>query len=183
MTGVQTCALPISSDLELEEIVLDGTNGNISSDPLFVDPEHEDYHLQQGSPCINAGHPDPSFNDPDGSRADMGAFYYSSGTSVHSQKEFLLPDKYHLAQNYPNPFNPATTIEYQLPKDTHVTLRIFNIAGELVKILIEEKQSAGYHKIQWDGRDENGNSVAGGLYLYYLKADGFSHSNKMVLIR
>jgi len=172
-----------ASDFELEEIVLDGTNGNISSDPLFVDPEHGDYHLQQDSPCINAGPPDPSFNDPDGSRADMGAFYYTSGTFVHSQKGSLLPDKYHLAQNYPNPFNPVTTIEYQLPKDSHVIIRIFNITGELVKILIEEEQTAGYHKIQWNGRNENGNSVAGGLYLYHLKADAFSHSNKMIIIR
>jgi len=93
------------------------------------------------------------------------------------------PTRFYLAQNYPNPFNPATTIEYQLPHDTQVSLRIFNITGELVKCLKEEKQSAGYHKMQWDGRDENGNSVAGGLYLYHLKADGFSHSNKMVLIR
>ena len=161
----------------------DPGTGNISTDPLFVDAEHGDYHLQEGSPCINAGHPDPSFNDPDGSRADMGAFYYTSITFVHSPKESLQPNKYHLAQNYPNPFNPVTTIEYQLPIDTQVTLRIFNIAGELVKILIEEKQSAGYHKIQWNGKDENGNSVAGGLYLLSLESDGFSQSNKMVLIR
>jgi hypothetical protein len=161
----------------------DPGTGNISSDPLFVDPEHEDYHLQQGSPCINAGHPDPSFNDPDGSRADMGAFYYSSGTSVHSQEESALPHNYHLGQNYPNPFNPVTTIEYQLPKDTYVTLRIFNITGELVKTIKNERQSAGYYKIQWNGRDENGKSIAGGLYLYHLKADGFSQSNKMILIR
>ncbi len=98
-------------------------------------------------------------------------------------KDPSQPGKFHLAQNYPNPFNNVTTIEYQLPKDTQVTLRIFNIAGEFVKTLIEEKQTAYYYKIQWDGRDENGNSVAGGLYLYYLKADGFSQSNKMVLIR
>ncbi len=161
----------------------DPGTGNISANPLFVDPEHGDYHIQQGSPCINAGHPDPTLNDPDGSRADMGAFYFSSGTSVHSQKESTLPEKYYLAQNYPNPFNPVTTIEYQLPQHTHVTLKIFNIVGELVKTLIEEKQSAGYHKIQWNGRNENGNPVAGGLYLYQFKADGFSKSNKMVLIR
>jgi hypothetical protein len=161
----------------------DPGTGNISSDPLFVDSEHGDYHLQEGSPCINAGHPDPSFNDPDGSRADMGAFYYTSGTFVRSPKESLQPDKYQLAQNYPNPFNPVTAINYQLPKDSNVILRIFNINGQLVKTLIEEKQSAGYYKIQWDSRDENGNSVVGGLYLYQLKAEGFSQSYKMVLIR
>ena len=88
-----------------------------------------------------------------------------------------------LSQNYPNPFNPVTTIEYQLPTDAYVTLRIFNITGELVETLIEEQQIAGYHKIQWNGRDETDNTVAGGLYLYHLRADGFSQSNKMVLIR
>jgi flagellar hook assembly protein FlgD len=55
--------------------------------------------------------------------------------------------------------------------------------GELVKICLEGKQSSGYHNIQWDGRDENGNSVPAGVYLYRLKSDGFSQSNKMILIR
>ena len=103
-------------------------------------------------------------------------------TSV-GENETISPQSYVLKQNYPNPFNPVTTIEYQLLKDSHVSLMIFNITGDLVKTLIEEKQSAGYHKIQWNGKDENDNSVAGGLYLCQLKADGFSQSNKMVLIK
>jgi hypothetical protein len=94
-----------------------------------------------------------------------------------------LPKQYCLKQNYPNPFNPSTNIEYQLPKDSYVTLRVFNIKGELVKTCIEEKQSTGYYKIQWSGRDENDNSVVGGLYIYQLKAADFSQSNKMVLIK
>ncbi len=94
-----------------------------------------------------------------------------------------VPVSFRLSQNYPNPFNPVTTITYQLPKDSNVFLRIFNITGEMVKILVEEKQNAGSYKIQWNGRDEKGNSVSGGLYLYQLKVDDFSQSNKMLFIR
>jgi hypothetical protein len=92
-------------------------------------------------------------------------------------------DGFLLSDCYPNPFNPVTTIEYQLPHDAFVALRIFAVTGELVKTIIEEKQMAGYHHIQWNGRDEDGNSVAGGLYFYHLKAGGFSLSKKMVLVR
>lgn len=102
-------------------------------------------------------------------------------SSVPTSKE--LPREFGIYQNYPNPFNPLTTIEYHLPKDTYVTLRIFNIRGELVKTLKDERQSVGYYKIQWDGSDENGNPVSAGLYLYHLKADGFVQLKKMVLIR
>jgi hypothetical protein len=157
--------------------------GNISSDPLFFDSEHGNYHLQQGSPCIDKGHPDPIYNDPDETRADMGAFYYSYGTSVPSQKESVLPENYHLSQNYPNPFNPVTTIEYQLPKSSEVVLRIYDITGRLVNTLISKQQPAGYYKIQWYGRDEKDNSVVGGLYLIKIIADHFTLSKKMVLIR
>ena len=103
-------------------------------------------------------------------------------TSVDENKG-IFPQSYVLKQNYPNPFNPVTTIEYQLPKDSYVTLRVFNIRGELVKTCIEEKQSSGGYKTQWNGIDENGNSVASGLYLYQLKADDFSQLNKMILVR
>ena len=67
--------------------------------------------------------------------------------------------------------------------DTHVNLSIFNIKGDFVKTLKDDRQSAGYHKIQWNGTDANDNSVAGGLYLYQLNAGGYSQTKKMVLIR
>ncbi len=165
-----------ASDLELQRIVLDGTNGNISSDPLFIDPEHEDYHLQQGSPCINAGHPDPSFNDPDGSRADMGALYYAPGTFVHSQKGSLLPDKYHLAQNYPNPFNPSTRIKYNLHKVSNVRLQIYSLSGQAIETLVDGFQTAGDHEITWQPK-----GLSSGIYFYRLQAGEYSETKKLIL--
>lgn len=92
-------------------------------------------------------------------------------------------DGFLLSDCHPNPFNPVTTIEYQLPHDTFVTLKIYTVLGGLVKTMIEEKQSTGHHAIQWNGRDEYGDSVAGGLYFYHFKAGDFSQSRKMVLVR
>ena len=90
-----------------------------------------------------------------------------------SDKEKLIPEHYYLSQNYPNPFNPETTIEYQLPKPSKVSL----------KILIDGKQKAGHQSINWDGRNNFGRDVASGIYTYHLKTDEFVKSRKMILIR
>ena len=161
----------------------DPGEGNIHSNPTFVDPDNGDYHLTETSPCIDAGYPDEAFNDPDGSRADMGAFYCATGSRVGDERSGLLPDKYHLGCNFPNPFNSQTVIEYQLPKDTRIRLEIFNIRGELIKVLKHELEPAGVYQIIWDGRDEYGKTVAGGLYVYRLNAGGFSKTEKMILLK
>ncbi|MEE4310233.1 MAG: kelch repeat-containing protein [candidate division KSB1 bacterium] len=118
----------------------------------------------------------------DGSMIEGAAWVHvGSGTTVG--KNNMVPHAFMLGQNYPNPFNPVTNIDYQLPADSDITLQIVDIRGMVVLTLINERQSAGYHKIKWDGRDANGNPVAGGLYLYHLKGDGFSQTKKMILIK
>src|SRR3990170_2276974 len=82
-----------------------------------------------------------------------------------------LPSKFELTQNYPNPFNAATSIQFNLPQSSKVKLEIFNILGQKVKTLVNEKLSAGYKKVTWDGTDEKGNNVASGVYFYFLNAD------------
>lgn len=93
------------------------------------------------------------------------------------------PAGFLLSHNFPNPFNPATTIAFHLPETADISLKIFDIKGELVKSLFTGKQHAGDHVIQWDGRDEKGSLAAGGLYFYQLRANRFIQSKKMVLIR
>lgn len=94
-----------------------------------------------------------------------------------------LPDRFELAQNYPNPFNPTTTISYRLPTKAKVTLEIFNILGQKVATLIDAEQTAGTHKVEWNGTNEAGDQVTTGVYLYRLSTDKFKQTKKMMLLK
>ncbi|UCD38428.1 MAG: right-handed parallel beta-helix repeat-containing protein, partial [Fidelibacterota bacterium] len=84
-----------------------------------------------------------------------------------------LPTEFALAQNYPNPFNPTTTIRYDLPVQSHVKLRVFDMTGRTLCTLVEANQQAGYHRVIWDGRDQLGRPVATGLYFFEIVAGDF----------
>jgi len=94
-----------------------------------------------------------------------------------------IPQIYSLSQNYPNPMVYATKIEYTLPKDSQISLRIYNISGQLVKTLVEEQQSAGNYKVSWDGRDESGKKVTSGIYFYKLQTQNYTQTRKLTLLR
>jgi hypothetical protein len=94
-----------------------------------------------------------------------------------------LPDDYALDQNYPNPFNPTTTIAYALPESGDVTLEVFNINGQVVSTLIDQRQPAGYHEVEWDGHSSNGAPAATGVYFYRLITNDFVESKKMMLLK
>ena len=95
-----------------------------------------------------------------------------------------LPLANSLKQNYPNPFNPETTIPYALSSDAIVSLTIYNIAGQVVRKLVDgEALAAGQYQAVWDGRSESGASVASGMYFYLLHAGDYVAKRKMVLLR
>ncbi|UCE19490.1 MAG: right-handed parallel beta-helix repeat-containing protein [Gemmatimonadota bacterium] len=94
-----------------------------------------------------------------------------------------LPIEYSLAQNYPNPFNPVTTIDYALAKESPVKLVVYNVLGQKVKTLVNEKQPIGYHVVRWDGRGEDGSEVSSGVYFYRLNAGSFTKTMKMMLLK
>lgn len=81
-----------------------------------------------------------------------------------------VPSTYSLYQNYPNPFNPSTTIQYELPKQSYVTLKIYDVFGQEVATLVSEVQREGRYSVQWDGRNKSGVQVSSGIYFYQLKA-------------
>ena len=103
-------------------------------------------------------------------------------TGVNDERQ-NVPRNFTLEQNYPNPFNVRTIISYSLTKRTSVRLEIFNIAGQLVKLLVDQEQSANTYRVQWDGTDFLGKPVPSGMYLYRLKTGESSETKKMSLIK
>jgi hypothetical protein len=88
-----------------------------------------------------------------------------------------------LSQNYPNPFNPQTTIAFSVKDRGLVSLKVYNVAGQLVRTLANEELAVGAHTKVWDGRDDAGQSVASGVYFYKIVANNFSQTKKMVLLK
>jgi methionine-rich copper-binding protein CopC len=106
-----------------------------------------------------------------------------SSANEESETTADAPKTFALEQNYPNPFNPTTTIRYQLPEQREVKLVVYNMLGQVVKTLVQTAQSAGTYIARWDGTNEDGISVAGGVYFYQLKAGDFVVSKKMILLK
>jgi len=94
-----------------------------------------------------------------------------------------LTNDFLLRQNYPNPFNPETIIEYLVPKRGMVELNIYNLLGQKIRSLLNEEKPAGTYQILWDGRDDYGNQVATGMYLYQLRGENAFITKKMILIK
>jgi len=94
-----------------------------------------------------------------------------------------LPQVFDLRQNYPNPFNPTTVIEYALPKSSQVKIQIYNVLGQRVRNLVDERQEPGYKMINWDGKDDQGNEVSSGIYFYRIVAGDFVKCKKMTLLQ
>lgn len=101
-----------------------------------------------------------------------------------------IPDSYGLHNNYPNPFNPSTTIQYDLPSQSRVTLKVYSLLGQEVRTLVDNTQSANYYRIQWNGRDNYGTQVSSGVYFFRMIAqplDGkwqtFMQVKKMLLMK
>jgi hypothetical protein len=110
------------------------------------------------------------------------------GITLNVRGPAELPTVYALSQNFPNPFNPATTINYQLPEASSVTITIYNTLGQEVKRLVNEQQIAGYYSVQWNGTNHDNRSVSSGMYIYRIEAAGgkgskFTQVKKMVLLK
>ncbi len=95
----------------------------------------------------------------------------------------LVPEKFTLFQNYPNPFNPETNISFTLPEEREVILKIYNLRGQLIKVLVNQKLSPGYHTFTWDGKNESGEDVSSGIYFNRLIAGDYSKTMKMIKVK
>ncbi len=134
----------------------------------------------------------------DGWEWEEGYYYKVSAVDVHGNESgyallepdgvtgdepLEIPDATFLAQNFPNPFNPSTTIRFGLKEGGHVSLRIYDTAGRLVAVLIDESRPAGPYATVWNGKDRNGYSAVSGVYFYRLTVGDFLETRKMILLK
>ncbi|MCU0645406.1 MAG: T9SS type A sorting domain-containing protein, partial [bacterium] len=108
---------------------------------------------------------------------------YTFLTKVDAHKKNSLPESFLLWQNYPNPFNQSTKIQYAISEDGPTTIKIYNLSGSLVRVLVNETQNQGSHETDWDGKDMHGKVVASGLYFYQFKSGKHSAARRMLLLR
>ncbi|MFZ0392032.1 MAG: FlgD immunoglobulin-like domain containing protein [Calditrichia bacterium] len=104
-------------------------------------------------------------------------------TSLRLSREEMIPLEFAVHQNYPNPFNPETVIDFALPENSHVYIEVYNILGQRVRSLINEKREAGYHSVSWDGTNDIGQKTASGVYIYRVVAGNNLSIKKMLLLR
>jgi hypothetical protein len=98
-------------------------------------------------------------------------------------EENAIPESFTLTQNFPNPFNPETAIRFGLPEDAHVQLVVIDLLGREIRELVDGNRKAGYHSVIWDGRDNAGNAVPSGIYLYQITTGSFRDWKKLALVR
>jgi hypothetical protein len=154
-------------------------------DPVLVSTSTPDLHIQQTSPAINAGEIVDSVGtlDIDGNprvvngKIDIGAQEWSNVIGINN-KELLNLVNFELYQNYPNPFNPTTTIEFAIKETGIYNIKIFNILGQLIKVLSDKEYQPGNYKINFDA-----SHLASGIYFYKLNGNNVNLIKKMILLK
>jgi hypothetical protein len=114
---------------------------------------------------------------------NLGQFRIMAG-KAHSGG--MVPETFDLGQNYPNPFNPNTDIRYQIVdagSPIHTTLKVYNVLGQEVRVLVDELKEPGYYTVTWDGTDHKGERVTSGVYFYRIVAGQFQSTRRMVLLK
>ena len=98
----------------------------------------------------------------------------------------FIPRTFAVAQTYPNSFNPSTTIRFDVPEGHSSgpwSLTIYDVRGRLVKTLVDEPRGPGRYQVHWDGRDDTGQKVSSGAYIYRIVTGDFISTRKMILVR
>lgn len=114
--------------------------------------------------------------------------YLTFGKTSSTQITEWVPEesseyKWKLRQNYPNPFNPSTSIRYYLAEECFVHIKVFDLLGRFIRELVAERQSAGFHSVEWNGSDLQGKKLPSGIYLLQMEVDEYIKMRKMILRR
>jgi hypothetical protein len=170
ISSLQDLTAQQANDANPDDAILE----NLDANPLLVDANAMDVHLSAGSPAIDAGWTGSPL-DPDGTRADAGAFYFDQ--SLVGVGDGVTRSGLRLAAA-PNPFRGRTLLSYTLERAGRVRLSIVNARGQLVRILVQGELAAGRHDAPWDGAAE----VGAGVYFARLEANGRVTSHALVRI-
>ncbi|MFZ1730861.1 MAG: T9SS type A sorting domain-containing protein [Bacteroidota bacterium] len=114
---------------------------------------------------------------------DGSAYFYRLGELFPALTEKVIPASFELSQNFPNPFISSTTIHYDLPERTHVTIEIFDADGRLIRQLVDQDQEAGHRQVTWNGRNRWFGVAQSGVYVYRITTPNFTASRKMVFVK
>jgi hypothetical protein len=155
----------------------DSVFGNIDGDPLLVDADGGDFHLQPESPAIDAGWPLLPL-DPDGTVADLGPFFFPQGATGAAE----IGEPALTMSAAPNPFRNATEISYALPSAGRVIVEIVDVRGRRVSRLREDEQLPGTHRVVWNGKDDSGQRAGAGIYFARIACDGTVRAATLVLM-
>ena len=117
-------------------------------------------------------------NPPDSSQWYMDDYKLVRIDTTVGIKDFSVPTEYILYQNFPNPYNPTTTIKYQIPELSFVTLKVYDVLGNEIATLINEEKPIGSYEVEFDGR-----GLSSGIYFYKLQAGSFVETKKMILLK
>lgn len=174
-------AFEIQTNIEDKiELNLSGSSGLPPNfDPWLVDSELGIVqNLRESSTFSFAG---PREAHPKRLKLVVGTPAFFSGETESLEP---VPAAFQLDQNFPNPFNPTTTIRYGLPERDNVTIKIYNLLGEVVTTLLDqESREAGFHTVVWNGKDRFGNAVPSGVYVYQIQSKNRTLARKMALLK
>jgi predicted outer membrane repeat protein len=148
-------------------------NGNFSADPVFCDQGMNDFTLESSSPCALEN------QEGCGQVGALGVGCYVSPALLDQRLPSLISE----AGNYPNPFNPATTIRFALAQEGHTQVTVFDMAGHVVRTLVDRHLPAQFHQVEWMGQNDQGRAVATGVYFYRIVSGDSQVSGRMALVK
>ncbi len=168
---------------------------NLDIDPLFTQGNDEDlyYSLASGSPCIDAGNPDllaVTLPQTDllgnqrvwNNRVDIGAYEFGAPPVSNEVDEYNIMNKLQV-NVFPNPFNPTTTISFNNPETSKVSIGIYNIRGQKIRSIAKEVFRKGENSIMWDGANDKGSRVASGIYFVKIQSGTNIAVKKVMLMK
>ena len=150
---------------------------NIFLDPQFVEPMSGNFHLLQGSGCIDAGDP-ASPLDPDSTIADIGAYFFNQSAGIEPWDSSTPPAKYIILNAYPNPFNTSTIISFELKEASFIKLTVYNITGREVARLVNSYMLSGAYKAAFSG-----DNLPSGVYFARLQVNEDIRVKKLILTK
>jgi len=123
-----------------------------------------------------------AFKDADIYRPRFVTLQFSDTlTSINEKSQ--IPKSFHIFQNYPNPFNSTTNIKFVLHEQVEIILKVFNLLGQEIRTLVNDTLSCGIHSIHWDGKNDSGEGISSGIYIYRIQVYDKIESKKMLFLR